>query len=117
MPNFEKFAWLFMRFSGVVLVFLAIGHLFIMLMWDNGVYRLDFNFVAQRWASPFWQTRDLLLLWLAQLHGGNGLRTIIDDYSRKDTTRFWLNTLLVLSMLFTLMLGTYVIVTFDPNIS
>lgn len=39
MPNFEKFAWLFMRFSGVVLVFLAIGHLFIMLMWDNGVYR------------------------------------------------------------------------------
>lgn len=56
MPNFEKFAWLFMRFSGVVLVFLAIGHLFIMLMWDNGVYRLDFNFVAQRWASPFWQT-------------------------------------------------------------
>lgn len=48
MPNFEKFAWLFMRFSGVVLVFLAIGHLFIMLMWDNGVYRLDFNFVAQR---------------------------------------------------------------------
>ncbi|EFP22022.1 succinate dehydrogenase hydrophobic membrane anchor subunit sdhD [Mycobacterium tuberculosis SUMu009] len=117
MPNFEKFAWLFMRFSGVVLVFLAIGHLFIMLMWDNGVYRLDFNFVAQRWASPFWQTRDLLLLWLAQLHGGNGLRTIIDDYSRKDTTRFWLNSLLVLSMLFTLMLGTYVIVTFDPNIS
>lgn len=65
MPNFEKFAWLFMRFSGVVLVFLAIGHLFIMLMWDNGVYRLDFNFVAQRWASPFWQTWDLLLLWLA----------------------------------------------------
>ncbi len=31
--------------------------------------------------------------------------------------RFWLNSLLVLSMLFTLMLGTYVIVTFDPNIS
>ena len=29
MPNFEKYAWLFMRFSGVVLVFLALGHLFI----------------------------------------------------------------------------------------
>lgn len=28
MPNFEKYAWLFMRFSGVVLVFLALGHLF-----------------------------------------------------------------------------------------
>ena len=59
---------------------------------------------------------DLALLWLAQLHGGNGLRTIIDDYSRKDSTRFWLNSLLLLSMGFTLVLGTYVLMTFDPNI-
>jgi succinate dehydrogenase / fumarate reductase, membrane anchor subunit len=117
MPNFEKYAWLFMRMSGVVLVFLAFGHLFVMLMWDDGVYRVDFNYVAQRWRSPFWQIWDLLLLWLAQLHGGNGLRTIIDDYSRKDSTRFWLNALLVLSMLFTLVLGTYVLLTFDANIS
>ena len=117
MPNFEKYAWLFMRFSGVVLVFLALGHLFIMLMWQDGVYRIDFNYVAQRWASPFWQTWDLLLLWLAQLHGGNGMRTIIADYARKDSTKFWLNTLLALSMVFTLVLGTYVLLTFDANIS
>ncbi|RFD25260.1 succinate dehydrogenase [Mycobacterium uberis] len=116
-PNFEKFAWLFMRFSGVALIFLVIGHLFIMLIWDNGVYRIDFNFVAQRWASPFWQFWDLALLWLAQVHGGNGLRNIIDDYTRKDRTRFWLNSLLLLSMGFTLMLGSYVLLSFDPNIS
>ena len=116
-PNFEKFAWLFMRFSGVALVILALGHLFIMLMWENGVYRVDFNYVAQRWGSPFWQFWDLALLWLAQLHGGNGLRNIIDDYSRKDSTRFWLTSLLLLSMGFTLVLGTYVLMTFDPNIS
>jgi succinate dehydrogenase / fumarate reductase membrane anchor subunit len=60
---------------------------------------------------------DLLLLWLAQLHGGNGIRTIIDDYSRKNITRFWLNALLTVSMVFTLMLGTYVLMTFNPNIS
>ena len=48
--------------------------------------------------------------------GARGLRTIIDDYSRKDRTRFWLNSLLLLSMGFTLVLGTYVIVTFNPNI-
>ena len=70
------------------------------------MYRIDFNYVAQRWSSPFWQTWDLLLLWLAQLHGGNGMRTIIADYARKDSTKFWLNTLLALSMLFTLVLGT-----------
>ncbi|WP_328352134.1 succinate dehydrogenase hydrophobic membrane anchor subunit [Mycobacterium sp. NBC_00419] len=117
MPNFEKYAWLFMRFSGVVLIFLALGHLFIGLMWDGGVYRIDFNYVAQRWASPFWQTWDLLLLWLAQLHGGNGMRTIISDYARKDSTKFWLNSLLVISMLIVLVVGTYVLLTFDPNIS
>ena len=117
MPNFEKYTWLFMRFSGIVLVFLALGHLFVMLMWEDGVYRIDFNYVAQRWASPFWQCWDLALLWLAQLHGANGLRTIIDDYSRKDSTRFWLNALLALSMVFTLVLGTYVLLTFDANIS
>jgi succinate dehydrogenase / fumarate reductase membrane anchor subunit len=117
MPNFEKYAWLFMRFSGIVLVLLALGHLFVMLMWDNGVYRIDFNYVAQRWASPFWQTWDLLLLWLAQLHGANGMRTIIADYARNGSTRFWLNSLLALAVTFTIVLGTYVLLTFNPNIS
>ncbi|HUO39373.1 MAG TPA: succinate dehydrogenase hydrophobic membrane anchor subunit [Mycobacterium sp.] len=116
MPNFEKYAWLFMRFSGILLVLLALGHLFVMLMWENGVYRIDFNYVAQRWGSPFWQTWDLLLLWLAQLHGANGMRTIIADYARKGATRFWLNSLLAVAMVFTLVLGTYVLLTFNPNI-
>jgi len=114
MPNFEKYTWLFMRMSGVVLIFLALGHLFIMLMWDNGVYRIDFNYVAQRWSSPFWQTWDLLQLWLAELHGTNGLRTIINDYAVRDSTRFWLKALLYTSALFVLVLGTLVIFTFDP---
>ncbi len=73
-----------MRFSGLALVFLALGHLFIMLMWQDGVYRIDFNYVAQRWASPFWQIWDMALLWLAMIHGANGLRTIIGDYARKN---------------------------------
>ena len=34
------------------------------------------------------------MLWLAQLHGANGLRTIINDYARADATRFWLKMLL-----------------------
>lgn len=117
MPNFEKYAWLFMRFSGVVLLFLVVGHLFIGLMWDGGVYRIDFNYVAQRWASPFWQIWDLVMLWLALLHGGNGMRTIIADYTRKDSTRFWLHTLLALSMLTVLLVGSYALLTFNPNIT
>jgi len=110
--NFEKWAWLFMRFSGLALIILAIGHMFIMLAWDDGVHRIDAAFVADRWRQPFWQIWDLLMLWLTQLHGGNGLRTVIADYSRKDATRFWLNVVLGISMLLVLVLGTYAILTF-----
>lgn len=113
--NFEKWAWLFMRFSGLALIILTIGHMFIMLAWDNGVHRIDASFVAARWREPFWQLWDLLMLWLAQLHGGNGVRTVIADYSRKDSTRFWLNVLLGISMILVLTLGTYALLTFDVN--
>ncbi|MEN9711496.1 MAG: hypothetical protein RL441_1488 [Actinomycetota bacterium] len=115
--NFELISWLFMRISGLVLVFLVIGHLVIMNILDGGVQRINFAFVAGRYASPFWQIWDLLQLWLAMIHGTNGLRTIINDYAERDQTRFWLKTVLYCSAVFIIMLGTYVIFTFDPNIA
>jgi succinate dehydrogenase / fumarate reductase membrane anchor subunit len=84
---------------------------------DGGVQRINFAFVAGRWASPFWQIWDLLQLWLAMLHGTNGLRTVINDYAERDQTRFWLKTILYSSSVFIIMLGTLVIFTFDPNIN
>ena len=115
--NFEMYAWIFMRMSGLLLVFLVLGHLFIMLLLDDGVQRINFGFVAGRWASPFWRTWDLAQLWLAQLHGTNGLRVIINDYAERDGTRFWLKMLLYTSSFLVLLLGTLVIFTFDPEIS
>lgn len=115
--NYELYSWLFMRISGLVLVFLVLGHLFIMNILDGGVQRINFGFVAGRWSSPFWQIWDLLQLWLAMIHGGNGLRTIINDYAERDKTRFWLKSLLYVAVVFILLLGTLVIFTFDPNIS
>ena len=114
--NFELNSWIFMRVSGIVLVFLVLGHLVIMNILDGGVQRINFAFVAGRWASPFWQVWDLAMLWLAMLHGGNGLRTIINDYAERDQTRFWLKMLLYVASIFIILLGTLVIFTFDPNI-
>ncbi|MCZ4099612.1 succinate dehydrogenase hydrophobic membrane anchor subunit [Streptomyces sp. SID13666] len=114
--NFELYGWLFMRLSGVVLVVLVLGHLLIQLVLDGGVTKVGFAFVAGRWASPFWQGWDLVMLWLAMLHGGNGLRTVINDYAEQANTRFWLKTLLFTATAFTIVLGTLVIFTFDPNI-
>jgi succinate dehydrogenase / fumarate reductase membrane anchor subunit len=115
--NFEMYAWIFMRVSGLALVVLVLGHLLIMNILDGGVQRVNFAFVAGRWASPFWQTWDLLQLWLAMLHGTNGLRVIINDYAERDGTRFWLKMLLYASSFLILVLGTLVIFTFDPNLT
>jgi succinate dehydrogenase / fumarate reductase membrane anchor subunit len=114
--NFELYSWLFMRASGVLLVFLVLGHLFIMMVTDGGVEKIGFAFVAGRWASPWWQFWDLLQLWLAMLHGTNGMRTVINDYADKERTRATLKGLLYTAAVLTVFLGTLVIFTFDPNI-
>lgn len=115
--NFELYSWLFMRLSGIVLIVLVLGHLFIMNILDGGVHRIDFAFVAGRWSSPFWQIWDLTMLWLAMLHGGNGVRTVINDYASKPRTRLILQTLLAIAVFLIVVLGTLVIFTFDPNLS
>lgn len=112
--NTEMLSWLFMRGSGVLLLILVLGHLFVNLWLDQGVQRVDFAFVAGKWASPFWQVWDLLMLWLAMIHGGNGVRTIINDYARAPRLRLVLKALLYAASALTIVLGTLVILTFDP---
>ena len=114
--NYEMYSWMFMRISGVVLVVLVLGHLLIMNVLDGGVHRINWGFVAGRWASPFWQVWDLLMLWLAMLHGANGLRTVINDYAERDATRFTLKTLLYSASIVMVFLGSLVIFTFTPNL-
>ena len=84
--GFELWAWLFMRISGLVLLVLAVGHVLIMHVPDNGVERVNFEFVALRWQSPFWRTWDWLMLTLALIHGINGLRIITLDYVRSPAS-------------------------------
>ena len=91
-------------------------HLFVNLMLGEGIHGVDFAFVAGKWANPFWQVWDLAMLWLAMMHGCNGLRTIINDYAVRLNTRFALKTLLYFGTLVVIVLGTLVIFTFDPCI-
>ena len=112
--KFELAAWLFMRISGLLLVFLIFGHLFVNLWSGEGVQGLDFGFVAGKWANPFWQIWDLAMLWLAMIHGTNGLRTIINDYAEKPGTNVVLQLVLYIASAIVVVLGTMVIFTFDP---
>lgn len=112
--GFELGAWLFMRISGIVLLFLAVGHVLIMHVWDNGVDRVNFAFIQLRWASPFWKTWDWLMLVLALLHGVNGLRMIVLDYVRPAGARLAINSFFTLLGAALIVLGTIIVVTFDP---
>jgi succinate dehydrogenase / fumarate reductase membrane anchor subunit len=112
--NTELYGWVFMRASGVVLLVLIFGHLFVNLVAGEGVTAIDFGFVAGKWASPFWQVWDLLMLWLAMIHGTNGVRTIINDYAERDGVRLALKAALYLAFVIVVILGTLVIFTFEP---
>jgi succinate dehydrogenase / fumarate reductase membrane anchor subunit len=112
--NYELYSWVFMRASGVVLLVLIFVHLFVNLVAGEGISAVDFGFVAGKWASPFWQVIDLVMLWLAMIHGTNGMRTIVNDYAENDTLRMWLKIGLYTAFVVVVVLGTLVIFTFDP---
>ena len=113
-PNLEKAGWIYMRVSGLLLIVLIFGHLFVNLMLGEGIHGIDFAFVAGKFASPFWQWWDVLMLWLALIHGANGMRTIVNDYVSGETTRRILVGAIWLSAAFLILLGTLVVFTFDP---
>ena len=112
--NWEKWGWMYMRASGIVLVVLIFGHLFVNLKVGEGVKAIDFAFVAGKLANPFWVVWDTLLLWLALIHGANGMRTLVNDYATRPTTRMVLHGALLVSTLALLILGTLTIYAFDP---
>ena len=76
----ERFWWYFMRLSGLALVLLALGHMFIMhVLVELTGQEVNFAFVQSRWGTPFWRIYDLALLVLAFVHGANGARVVIGD--------------------------------------
>jgi succinate dehydrogenase / fumarate reductase cytochrome b subunit len=102
--SIERFWWSFMRISGVLIVPLVFGHLALMHILQ-GVFDLTaqghtivgtggiinqsgtaVEFVANRWnllvgGIAIWRVYDFVLLSLVVLHGFNGLRYILTDYT------------------------------------
>jgi succinate dehydrogenase / fumarate reductase cytochrome b subunit len=113
-PGADRLVWFFLRVSGVLLVVLAGGHLFIT-HYLNVPTDTTFDFVARRWANPLWRTFDWLLLMSALWHGVLGLRYSVTDYLRRPGWRVLGHaTIWVLGFLFTA-LGTITIFTFSEE--
>lgn len=103
-----------MRLSGLALSVLVAGTLISTTMMDEGIARLGYAYLAGRWSNVGWQLWDLLLLWLALLHGGHGVRQILLARLRTPASRLWGVAALLTVVGVALALGTLVIFTFDP---
>ena len=110
----EFWWWAFMRVSGLVLVVLVIGHVLIMHVFGGGIDRVNFQFVAVRWQSPFWRTWDWLVLVLALIHGINGLRVIALDYIRPPGIRIAATWAFYIIGTVLVALGSVIVFTFNP---
>jgi succinate dehydrogenase / fumarate reductase membrane anchor subunit len=112
----ERFWWYFMRFSGLALVLLVVGHMLIMhVLVELTGSEVNFAFVQSRWGTPFWRIYDLLLLILAFVHGANGARVVVTDYITHRTARSLVIGILLAASAIWLVLGMLIIVLFDPE--
>jgi len=83
--NKERSAFMFMRMTGLMLLFLAVGHMVLQHI-INDVHELDMAFVIEQWSSWTQRIIDLLLLVFAITHGMNGLRNVLGDYIHNPST-------------------------------
>ncbi len=111
-PGSERLVWYFLRISGLALVILACAHL-IITHFVNVPSQTVFDFVANRWASPFWRTFDTLLLFFALWHGILGLRSIMIDLVRVPGWRVAVNGILWVVGIVFFVLGLVTIFAFD----
>ncbi len=88
--NFERVAWILMRYSGLALVFLSLSH-FWMQHIIVGTHQIMSADTARRWGiigqlpsleNVIWRLYYAVILGLAMLHGLNGLRQVVGDYFR-----------------------------------
>jgi succinate dehydrogenase / fumarate reductase membrane anchor subunit len=90
----DTIAWLFMRYSGVLLIPLVWIHVLIQDVLV-GVHAIDLDYVALRWATLGWRVYDAALLAFTFAHGVNGLRTVLHDYIHRPAYRRWIDRLLL----------------------
>ncbi len=103
--NSELAWWVFMRVSGLLLIFLVFGHIFMNNILIN-VAEVDYNYVASRFSKAWVKVYDTFILFFAMLHGVNGLRYSIEDYLSKPKARFLAKTTLFFVAGIVFLLGT-----------
>ncbi len=120
MDRFEINVWLFMRVSGLLLILLALLHMFI-LHFQISVEAITFNTIIDRWQDPawgwFWRSYDFALLIFAFTHGMLGVRYVISDYVHSLGWRRLLLAGAFLLWLALILMGAGIILFFKGNLA
>jgi succinate dehydrogenase membrane anchor subunit len=107
--RFETFTWKWMRYSAILLIPLAWGHVMLQDVLVGG-FNVNLDYVALRFSILGWRIYDFFLLAFAFAHGMNGLRQVIFDYVQKESVRrFWAWLLLLIWLVISLIGGVAII--------
>lgn len=119
--RFDQIMWGFMRVSGLLILPLVFGHLAIMHVIE-GVFAINesgtglaANFVAARWAYLGWRLYDAALLALALIHGFNGFRYVVNDYTHNPLVRRGLNWALLVACIVIIIIGGLTLLNGVPS--
>ncbi|HEX2864801.1 MAG TPA: succinate dehydrogenase [Deinococcales bacterium] len=112
--NPELAWWVFMRLSGVFLVFLTVFHLFSNYIVTSELSE-NYDWVVRKYSSSSERLYLFALLFLGLTHGVNGMRYGIDDYTaRNPRLRVFLKALLYTVVGAILVFGTLALFTVVP---
>ena len=125
--NLEYLMWIFTRLSGLTLFLLVVigisagllmgartqmdlGTLMRWAFFQNPNHVLDSEIPdLYLWTNGFWQITQILVLLFAATHGFNGLRVVIEDYSKPGFWQAFLRFLIFLLWISASLVGIYVI--------
>ncbi|MGB1696815.1 MAG: succinate dehydrogenase [Thermoplasmatota archaeon] len=111
----EVFSWYYMRISGLLLVSLALFHLWLNHI-KHDVHDLNYDLVITRFeAWPILVVADFFLLTLGLSHGVNGIKGIIDDHVHDRNKRLAYITALWTVFAIFWVAGTAVLFTIQVN--
>jgi len=107
--SYERTAWKWMRYSGILVIPLAFIHVLIQDVLV-GVHQIDLNYVEMRWSYLGWRIFDAFLLIFTFTHGVNGLRQVLMDYIQRESYRKWINRLLFIFWLLVSLAGAIALI-------
>jgi succinate dehydrogenase hydrophobic anchor subunit len=125
--NLEFLMWVFTRISGLTLILLVVigvsagllmgarmqmdlGTLMRWAFFPNPNHVLDSDIPdIFLWSNGFWQIAQILVVVFAATHGFNGLRVVIEDYSKPGIWQGALRFVIFLLWIFFGLVGIYIV--------